>query len=158
MVQSAFLGHEDWENEWFESTSYGWGFMLARLKWALERHRGQEPKVAWPRFNINISRQEAYRQLIVKGGIFTGDFSSLGKPGGEFAATTSTDDSYSGRIEFVKQERGFFVSVRELNEAPLWLTIEGPPEKLEVQAWFSTFGVPDSEVERLRERWLRRLE
>jgi uncharacterized protein YndB with AHSA1/START domain len=54
LVQRGFLGAGDRENEWFDSTSYGWTFMLLSLEVALERHRGIDRKVAWPRVQVNL--------------------------------------------------------------------------------------------------------
>jgi hypothetical protein len=46
LLQSGFLGNADWENEWFDSTGYGWGFILLSLQVALERHPGTARQVA----------------------------------------------------------------------------------------------------------------
>jgi len=37
-----------------------------------------------------------------------------------------------GHTEFLRPLRGFCVSVRELNDALFWLTVEGAPGKIEV--------------------------
>jgi len=47
--------------------------------------------------------------------------------------------------------------VLELNGALLWLTIEGVPGKIEVQAWLSAFGLPQSNVDRFALKWESRL-
>src|SRR5208283_990351 len=39
LVQSGFFSGADWESEWFDSTNYGWEFMLVSLRLLLERHR-----------------------------------------------------------------------------------------------------------------------
>jgi len=44
LLQSGFLGSADGENEWFDSTSFAWSFMLRSLQVALERHRGTPAK------------------------------------------------------------------------------------------------------------------
>jgi hypothetical protein len=61
------------------------------------------------------------------------------------------------RAEFLRPLRGFCVSVRELNDALLWLTIEGTPGKIEVQVWLSAFGLPQSAVEGFANNWEARL-
>jgi hypothetical protein len=132
LVQSGFLGNEDWENEWFESTDYGWGFMLVSLQWALEHHRGKNRQVAWPRHKVNLSRSEAYARLLRAGSVFEKEASAFLRAGGNYFAKTMTADSYSGRVEFVKELRGFCISVKELNDALFWVTIEGAPGKIEV--------------------------
>jgi uncharacterized protein YndB with AHSA1/START domain len=157
LLQSGFLGNTDWENEWFDSTSYGWIFMLLGLQVALERHRGVARQVAWPRVNVTISREDAYRKLLRRGAFFSQDVESVLKPGEAYSLTTTGGESFTGRVEFVREPRGFCLTVHELNDALLWLTIEGPPDKIEVQAWLSAFSVPRAQVEAFGKKWEERL-
>ena len=157
LVQSAFLGNEDWENEWYDSTSYGWGFMLAGLKWALERHRGEERRVAWPRQKTALSRQDAYAQLLQTGNFFAQNPSAVLREGREYSLKTFSGDTFSGHVEFVRPLRGFCVTVHELNDALLWFTIEGTPGAIEVQAWLSSFGVAQTEIDRFQATWAAQL-
>jgi uncharacterized protein YndB with AHSA1/START domain len=157
MVQSAFLGNEDWENEWYDSTSYGWGFMLLGLQVALERHRGVARQVAWSRVKVSISREEAYRKLLSAGALFAQDLKTALKTGAEYSLRTTTGEDYSGRVEFLRELRGFCITVRELNDALLWLTIEGAPGSIEVQAWLSAFGVEPAQVSAFERKWEERL-
>lgn len=64
LVQSGFATGAAWEDEWFASTDYGWGFMLAGLRCILERHRGETRLVAWPRIKVSALRNEAYGRLV----------------------------------------------------------------------------------------------
>jgi uncharacterized protein YndB with AHSA1/START domain len=153
LAQSGFLGNEDWENEWFESTDYGWGFMLLSLQWALEHHRGENRQVAWPRHKVNLSRAEAYARLLQAGGVFASDVNSRLQPERDYSLETATAEHYSGRVQFVRALRGFCVSVRELNDALFWLTIEGAPGKIEVQIWLSSFSLPQAKIETFEKDW-----
>lgn len=60
-------------------------------------------------------------------------------------------------MEFVVPHRGFCVSVRELKDALLWLTIEGTPEQIEAQVWLSAFGLSATEVSAFAKQWETRL-
>jgi hypothetical protein len=153
LVQTGFLGNEDWENEWFESTDYGWGFMLASLKWSLERHPGEERKVAWPRLKVNVTREEAYVRLLWAGNCFLEDPTTALRKGQEYSLKSFSGDRFSGRMEFVRPLRGFCLTVRELNDALLWFTIEGSPGKMEVQVWLSAFGLSNSELVIFSSSW-----
>jgi hypothetical protein len=44
--------------------------MLLSLGLLLERHRGQERKVAWPRQPVTLTRAEAYEKLLKANGLF----------------------------------------------------------------------------------------
>jgi uncharacterized protein YndB with AHSA1/START domain len=158
LLQSAFLGNADWENEWFDSTGYGWGFMLLSLQVALERHPGTVRQVAWPRLKVTLSREDAYQKLLSAGALFSEDVQAALKPGEEYSLTTTTGDSFSGRVEFVREPRGFCLTVYDLNDALLWLTIEGSPGQIEVQVWLSAFSLPLSQVEAFGKKWERRLQ
>lgn len=158
LLQSGFLGDTDWENEWFDSTSYGWIFMLLSLQVALERHRGAPRQVAWPRLNVTLSREDAYRKLLTSGALFTEDIRTMLKPGEPYSLKSTAGDSFSGRVAFVREPRGFCLTIRELNDALLWITIEGPPDKIEAQAWLSAFAVPPSQVEAFGKKWQQRLQ
>jgi hypothetical protein len=153
IVQRGFFGNEGWENEWFESTSYGWGFMLASLRWALERHHGEDRKVAWPRVKVDVSRDEAYRKLLAPGNLVAESPERILRDGQEYSLKTFAGEKFSGRAEFIRPLRGFCVSVRELNDALLWFTIEGAPGKIEVQAWLSAFGLPQPELDKFSAQW-----
>lgn len=153
LVQSGFSGEADWENEYFDSTNYGWGFMLAGLKLILERHRHEERVVAWPRVRTALSREDAYRKIFSANGIFTQDPKSNLQPGKSYALKTATNENYSGKVEFVWENRGFCVTVRELNDSLFWLTLEGTPGKIEVQIWLSAFGVPEEQVSAFSKSW-----
>ena len=157
LVQSGFAGEADWENEYFDSTNYGWGFMLSGLRLMLEKHPGQERNVAWPRVSTTLSREEAYRKVIAANGIFAEDPRSKLVPEKSYSLKTTTNETYSGNVEFVWENRGFCVTVRELNDALLWLTIEGSPGKVEVQIWLSAFGVPEDDVNAFNTTWQSRL-
>jgi len=158
LVQSAFLSGADWEQEWYDSTSYGWGFMLLSLQVALERHRGVPRQVAWPRVKVSDSREEAYRKLLSGGALFAQDLGAALRPGENYSVATPEGQPYSGRVEFVRENRGFCLSVQELNGALLWLTIEGVPGSIEVQVWLSAFGLEPARVEEFGRSWEQRLQ
>ena len=157
LVQSGFFTGADWENEWFDSTNYGWDFILLNLRVWLELHRGEERRVAWPRLPVSISREEAYSRLLGKDGLFREDAAATLLPGRKFALTSSGGDTISGQVELVKEPRGVCLRVSEWNNALFWVTIEAAGDKFDAQVWISTFGLPQSRVEALREEWGSRL-
>jgi hypothetical protein len=113
LLQSGFFSGADWENEWFASTNYGWEFMLLSLRVWLERHRGDERKVAWPRQPVTLTRAQAYEKLLTTNGLFQQDAAAMLRAGKEFALTTFTGEKLSGRVELKKELRGVCLSVKE---------------------------------------------
>jgi uncharacterized protein YndB with AHSA1/START domain len=158
LVNSGFVAGEEWENEYFDSTNYGWTFMLANLRHYLERHRGTPRRVAWPRIKIEMPREVAYERLLAPDGLFR-DTSLAGlKPGERFGLRASTEETLTGRVEFMAPPRGFCLMVENLNEALLWLSIEGSGGHHEAGLWLSAYGLPQSEVDGFEQRWSAALE
>jgi uncharacterized protein YndB with AHSA1/START domain len=147
IVNSGFTTGSDAENEKFDSMDYGWLFMLVNLRHYLERHAGAPRLVAWPRKKIAIPREQAYDRITGPQGMFTeGDPAHLGS-GADYSARTAWGESYSGFVKFVVPSRGFCLSVKELNDALLWVTIEGAPGNLEAQVWLSAYAIPQARVD-----------
>jgi uncharacterized protein YndB with AHSA1/START domain len=156
LVQSGFSTGADWEEEYYGSTEYGWGFMLANLRHYLERHAGTPRRVAWPKFKVALSREDAYEKLAAPGGLFREGAGGL-KAGSEYMLEAATGESFEGRVEFVRAPRGFCVCVRSLNDALFWLTIEGAGGaggmQHDVQIWLSTYGLPQAKVDDFTKTW-----
>jgi hypothetical protein len=106
---------------------------------------------------VTLPREEAYRKLLGAGALFTEDPKAALKPGAEYSLLTTTGETFSGRVEFLTELRGFCISVREMNDALLWLTIEGAPGSIEVQAWLSAFALEPAQVEAFGKKWDLRL-
>jgi uncharacterized protein YndB with AHSA1/START domain len=157
LVQSGFLTGADWEQEWYDSTSYGWLFMLLGLQVALERHPGVPRQVVWLRQKASISREDAFNKLLSAGALFREELRGALTAGEPYSLTTLFGETYTGRVEFLRANRGLCVSVRELNDALLWLTIEGTPDNLEVQLWLSAFAVEPARVRAFESYWAERL-
>jgi len=152
LVQSGFFAGGDWADEYFGSTEYGWGFMLLNLRRYLERHAGTPRRVGWPRLKVSVSREEAYQRLAAPGGLFREGAGGL-VAGADYMLEAATGGNFEGRVEFVRPPRGFCISVRDLNDALLWVTIEGIAGEHEVQLWLSAYGVPQAEVESFEREW-----
>ena len=153
VTQSGFSSGSEWDEEFFDSTDYGWGFMLFNLREYLERHAGQPRLVAWPRVPVEMAREIIYERLAGTNGIFAEG--SLGKlrEGATYSLRTSTGDVWSGRVAFIMPPRGFCVTIDSLNGALAWLTIEGAGGTFEAQLWFSTYGLPQERVTQLETQW-----
>ncbi len=116
-------------------------------------HRGAARRVAWPRQKISISREQAYQRLVESKGLFAEGSIAGSRAGQSYRLRAVTGEEFSGRVEFNIPPRGFCVTVEQMNDALLWLTIEGAPGKHEAQLWLSAFGVPQTQVEQFGERW-----
>ncbi len=152
LVQSGFAS-ESWADEWFESTNYGWGFMLTNLRHYLERHAGKPRLVAWPRKKVEKPRPEIFARLMRPDGLFAEPAIQSLREGERYTLGAPTGETYAGRVEFVRPPRGFCISIENLNDALFWLTIEGSSGKHDVQLWLSAYGLPQEQVDTFGRRW-----
>ncbi|MGB0035914.1 MAG: hypothetical protein WBP79_10615 [Candidatus Acidiferrales bacterium] len=153
LTQSSFASGAERENEFYDSTNYGWTFMLLNLRHYLERHADEPRLVAWPRCKVELGRQAIYDKLTGPRDIFAEEAQKNLRAGAAYKLLTATGEVWSGRVEFVVPPRGFCVTVESLNNALAWLTIEGAGPRHDVQLWFSTYGLPQAQVKELEARW-----
>jgi uncharacterized protein YndB with AHSA1/START domain len=153
LTQSSFSSGADWENEFYDSTNYGWLFMLTNLRHYLERHAGQPRAVAWARRKIELSRDSVCERLVGPGGVFVEGAAGDLLAGKRYSLRVATDEVWSGRVEFIVRNRGFCLTVDSLNDALAWLTVEGSGPLHDAQFWFSTYGLPQPQVTALQSRW-----
>jgi uncharacterized protein YndB with AHSA1/START domain len=152
IVQSSFASGAAWEDEYFRSTNYGWGFMLFNLRHYLERHAGHARGVVWPRLKVAMAREMIYERLVGPGGIFVEGAKDL-RAGQRYSLRAASGEAWTGRVEFVAPPRGFCVTVESLKDALLWPTIEGSAGTFEAQLWFSTYGLPQERVSGIEQQW-----
>jgi len=159
LVNSGFLDEgADWENEYHDSMNYGWGFMLTNLRHYLERHAGTTRLVAWARKKVAVSREAAFERLARAGGLFIEDARTALREGERHALHAAWGEAFTGKVKFIRPPRGFCVTVDSLNDALLWLSLEGSTGQLEAQLWLSAYGLPAAQVEAFEARWKNRLE
>jgi uncharacterized protein YndB with AHSA1/START domain len=158
LIQSSFAADTDWNQEFYDSTSYGWDFMLVNLRHYLDRHAGKPRLVAWPRVKVEMSREEIYERLAGPRGIFVEGTQGNLHAGQRYSLRTTAGEAWSGRAVFDVPGRGFCVTVEPLNDALAWVAIEGGGPKHDVQLWFSTYGIAQGDVDALENKWLKAIQ
>ena len=153
---SGFTSGADWEDEWFESSDYGWAFMLVSLRWLLEKRPVGPRHVAWARQKTALARSEVYARLVQAGGLFQESTAGL-REGDAVALTTIPGQKWTAVAHSSQADRGYCISAAELKDALFWVTIEGAPGAVEAQVWISTFSLPQDEVDGLQRTWQARL-
>ncbi|MGH9792379.1 MAG: SRPBCC family protein [Candidatus Acidiferrales bacterium] len=147
----------DWAHEYFESLDYGWGFMLANLRFYLERHRGSPRGVAWPRRKVHMRRETAWKQLLASPA-FREIIELLPRRQGDGCRVRLAGDVLDGSVEFVVPPKGFCIRANQLNGSLLWLSLEGGAQQTEVGFWLSAYGVRSAELAAFEKRWVAALE
>jgi uncharacterized protein YndB with AHSA1/START domain len=153
VTQSNFMSGEDWKQEYFDSTNYGWGFLLMNLRHYLEHHAGKPRLVAWAKQNVDMPGQAIYNKLTGRNGIFSEDATQALRQGEHYSMPAASGELWTGRTEFVVPSRSFCVRVDLLNNALAWLSIEGAKAPHDVSLWFSIYGLPAPRVSAIEKSW-----
>jgi uncharacterized protein YndB with AHSA1/START domain len=69
LVNSGWGEPRGWDDEYYGSVEYGWGFMLANLRLYLEHHAGRPRLVAWPRRVVDLPREKAWSRVMGSDGV-----------------------------------------------------------------------------------------
>jgi hypothetical protein len=158
LLESGFLGNAAWENEWFDSTSYGWDFMLLSLQVALERHPGTACQVAWPRLKVTLSREEANCKLLTAGALFSGRHATCVEA--RRTVRTENDDRrfLLGTSRIRTRAPRLLPHRPRIKRRALVANNRRLHRQIEVQAWLSAFSLDPSQVEAFGKKWERRLQ
>ncbi len=148
LVHSGFGADADWDGE-YDDTVRGWSVFLRNLRHYLTRHRGRKGRQVLIEVPIEGPLDEAW-QAFTRG---LGLGASL-QEGARYAATAPNGERLEGVVGLVSPPRIFAATVEGWNDAMLTADFQacGPGQ---MQLWFValTYGLPDEEVEALRERW-----
>lgn len=152
VVQSFGTG-ADWEDEYYESISRGWPFMLANLRHYLEHHLGKPRQVAWPRVNVDGAPETLWQRLLSSEGFqHTGSLANA-KPGERYSITAATGDTFEGVVQFFRPPWGFCGTVENLKDSLVWLNLEKMGDNWQVAVWLSAYGWNQEEVDAFAARW-----
>lgn len=153
LVHSGFGAGPDWDDE-FHMTERGWGYFTQHLRWYLERHRGKPRDLISFREPVPLTRSEAFLRLTGPSGLSKDDRLATAPPGSTYETTTALGDRLSGEI--VAASAGTWqmgMSIRELDDAILFLEMEPGREATRAGFWLSTYGLAPDRVAGAREKF-----
>lgn len=153
LVHSGFGKDAKWDRE-YDGVSRGWAFELRGLRHYLENHRGKDRRVVWSRKPTGLSVSETMNRILGPSGqVFRGSVEGL-KEGDRYRLEiVGADRQLEGVVAVNKTPRSFSGSVTNLNNAFFRLEVEacGPDGTEEVWMWFSTYGLPTEECDKLEQ-------
>jgi len=126
LVHSGFKAGAEWDDA-YEATQTGWRYFLFNLKHYLTRHRGTPRAMAFTRRPTEITRSILWERVV------------------------GAVDRVMPRavVAEARPLRGLWATVPELNDAVLFLEIEGK----NLGVYLSTYGLPAEKVRELK-RWV----
>lgn len=148
LVHSGFGRGSAWDDE-YEGVSVGWQLELNGLKHYLERHRGEDRRIAWNRTVVSAPTHALWPQLaegiLRDRGVASPEGGAL-RPGARYAITLSTGDHMEGTVVAAIPNRGFQVTVDGLNDALYRLWVDKVGADAAVNSWLSTYGIDERVV------------
>lgn len=154
LVHSGFEARTDWDDELFDGTRRGWRFELRALRHYLERHRGQERRVIWPRVRVGVPAAEAWRRMLGSDGFLREGAVDGLREGDRYHMKTASGDLFEGVVAVNDPPIDFAGTVENLNGGYLGLRMHemGGHEAgsgHEASVWLSSYEVPQAEVDAL---------
>jgi uncharacterized protein YndB with AHSA1/START domain len=153
LVHSGFGAGPDWDDE-FHMTEAGWAYFMQQLRWYLERHRGKPRDLITFRELVPLTRAEAFRRLTGPSGLSRDDQIAATPPDTPYETTTARGDRLTGLIVATSPATWQLgLTIRELNDAFLFLEMEPAPNGVRAGFWLSTYGLRADAVTQARERF-----
>src|SRR5580704_4829406 len=123
LVQSGLSASAEWDDA-FDSFETGWRYFLFNLRHYLTRHRGTPRDMAWIRRPTELARSVLWERLM----------------------TAVKKVTPRADIAELKPSRGVWATIPDLNDAVLFLEIEGKT----LGVYLSTYGLPADKVRELQ--------
>jgi len=152
VVSSGFGAGEEWD-ELYEGVRCGWEFELRSLRQYLERHRGEDRRVAWARTCFSCGHAAAWERITRPGGWFGAAGLTLASPGERYRFRTATGEELAGRVEVSEAPRQFAGTVENWNHGLFRLELWGREAAGRAVAWLATWGEPSRDIAALEQAW-----
>jgi uncharacterized protein YndB with AHSA1/START domain len=124
LVQSGFGEFEGWDG-FFEGTDTGWRYFLHNLRVYVEKHAGKTRRMISSRFPAGIGRADAWKKL----------------PPARLGETVTFDlgQPVPATVDLVVPERALALRIPSLDDALLFIELEGSGEKFSIGTWLSVY-------------------
>jgi len=152
VVTSGFEGLDDWENV-VGAFGRGWDFELQGLRHYLERHPGEQRRVARARVPFRRSAEKVWKRIAGPGGWLGSRGLVNLESAGRYSVTAATGERLAGVIHNWQPPLQFSGTVDEWNEALFRIQLWGG----ELTVWLSTYGVEEALLRQLEMRWQKSL-
>ena len=141
LVQSGFGPGAEWDGQ-IEGTEGGWKYFLWNLEQILMRHRGRHRQMVWVRPRVPSSREEFWKSIF-DGGLVAVD--------GEQCMLTLGAVRSRGIVAILESPARFAARFPELDDALLFIELEGSRPGFHAGFWLSTYGLAPDRVAALQE-------
>lgn len=145
VVHSGFGREGQWDDE-YEGVQRGWAYELRSLRHYLERHRGEDRRVAWAMRALGTAEEVAWGRLMSADGLLAeGDIEGL-EEGDAYSFRTATGRKLEGRVLINDPPLDFSGSVENLNGGIFRFGLEHGRSGRVGILWLGTYGLSSEEV------------
>lgn len=150
VVHSGFGRGDSWDAE-YDGVRRGWAYELRSLRHYLERHHGEDRRVAWALSPVgDASAEEAWERMMSEKALLAeGDLSDA-REGGRYAIRTVMRDRLQGTVLVHTPAMDFAGTVDNLNDGVFRVGLEPTPEGPYAILWLATYGLAPERVAELQ--------
>ena len=138
LVQSAFGASEGWA-DLFDGLETGWTYFLQNLRIYLEKHLGRVRRMISERIEVDLPRQSFWRHLLSGAAGFVVGGAGAMKTGDSVELKLQEPATVRAVVELLIEGQGLGLRIPELNDALLFIELEGKRDKFHVGYWFSVY-------------------
>jgi hypothetical protein len=138
LVQSAFGASDGWD-DLFEGTDTGWKYFLENLRIYLEKLQGRTRRMISDRIEVEMPRTEFWRRLLSDAGGFLVGATGTAHTGDTLRVRLQDGTSSRAMVELAIEAKGLGLRFPELQDALLFIEMEGRKNKFHVGYWFSVY-------------------
>jgi uncharacterized protein YndB with AHSA1/START domain len=148
IVMSGF-GASGWDDE-LDSISRGYDVFLRGLAHYVERHQGTPRALAYAQAMVEGDLADAWARLFGPRGL--GPIAAT-REGAEYSLVTASGRRFSGLVQVWNPPKDLAVTIRELNDAHLWVELTSWGGALAIKLTLSAYGVDAGLVKELETEW-----
>ncbi len=151
IVHSGFGKGAAFDDE-FDGIRHGWPVELRSLRLYLERHAGQDRRIAWSTVLIDHDLDEGWRILTGPEGLACGTRAESLAEGAPYRFETAAGDVFEGEaLECHRRE--FSGLARNHGDGFFRFAVESCGGSRRIWIWLATYGRPPAELAALESRW-----
>ena len=138
LVQSAFGASDGWD-DLFEGTKTGWTYFLHNLRIYVEKLQGRTRRMTSDRIQVEMPRQQFWRHLLSDTAGFVVGGTGAVKMGESITVKIADSGTVRAVVEVLVEGQGLGLRVPDLDDALLFIELEGKKDKFHVGYWFSVY-------------------
>jgi uncharacterized protein YndB with AHSA1/START domain len=146
LVHSGFGSGASWDDE-LDGVTLGWNVELRGLRHYLACHRGRPRRIAWAHTASEQPLERLWAHLTSPAGLIAGGWPDVLHDGDAVCLRFSTGDTIEGRVLWSFPGRQIIIDAENFGHALVRLSLDRAAGRSMVQAWVSSWTLPEQDVQ-----------